>query len=60
MSAEVREFASGTAVCNVTNGAPVTVTFGEPRTSRATGQRTLGHLVGVRDGDLFLKGSAVQ
>ncbi len=54
----MREFSCGTAVCNLTNAAPVTVTFGEPRTSRATGQRALVHTVGVRDGDLFVKDGA--
>ena len=55
-----REFACGTAVCNFTNAAPVTISFSEPRTSRATGKRALVHAVGVRDGDLLLKDSAVQ
>ena len=55
-----REFTCGTAVCNFTNAAPVTISFGEPRTSRATGKRALVHTVGVRDGDLFLKDDAVQ
>lgn len=51
----VREFAGGTAVCALTNAAPVTVAFPEPRTSRATGRRALTHTVGPRDGDLFIK-----
>ena len=54
----MREYTCGTAVCNVTNAAAVTITFSEPRTSRATGKRAPVHTVGVRDGDLFLKDGA--
>jgi hypothetical protein len=53
-----REFTCGTVVCNVTNASPVTVSFGEPRTSRATGKRALVHTVGCCDGDMFLKDGA--
>ena len=53
-----REFTCGTAICNLTNAQPVAVAFGEPRTSRATGRRARAHMVGVRDGDLFLKDGA--
>lgn len=55
-----REFSGGTAVCALTNAAPVTVAFPEPRTSRATGRRACVHTVGPRDGDLFLKGAAPE
>lgn len=53
-----REFTCGTVICNFTNASPVTVSYSEPRTSRATGKRAFVHTVGGCDGDMFLKDGA--
>lgn len=50
-----REFANGTAVYNPSGNRPVTITFDEPRSSRATGRTAHAHTVAPCDGDLFLK-----
>ncbi|HNX35690.1 MAG TPA: hypothetical protein PKM57_13745 [Kiritimatiellia bacterium] len=58
--AMTREFANGTVTYNPMGNQPVTITFGEPRSSRATGKRARIHTVGPCDGDLFLKDKAAQ
>lgn len=53
--ATTREFANGTAAYNPMGNQPVTITFDEPRISRATGRRARVHTLGPCDGDLFLR-----
>ncbi|MBU6171613.1 MAG: hypothetical protein KGQ87_09035 [Verrucomicrobia bacterium] len=50
-----RDFAFGTATYNPMGNEPVTISFGEPRTSITTGKRSRTHTVAPCDGDLFLK-----
>ena len=50
-----REFGGGTVVYNPAGNAAGTLTFDEPRTSRATGRRALAHPVAAGDGDLLLR-----
>jgi hypothetical protein len=50
-----REFEKGSVVYNPMGNRPVTVTFPEPHTSRATGERSRTHVLGPLDGDIYLK-----
>lgn len=50
-----RQFANGTAVYNPMGNSAVTITFSEPRTSKATGKRAARHILKACDGDLYLK-----
>ena len=50
-----REFEHGTAVYNPMGNQTVTLTFDEPRQSRASGKRASVHMLESCDGDLFLK-----
>lgn len=58
--AMTRAFAHGTAAYNPMGNPPVTLTFDEPRNSRATGQRARVHTLAPCDGDLFLKDAPAQ
>jgi hypothetical protein len=58
--AMTREFANGTAVYNPMGNQPVTITFAEPRSSRATGKRARVHTIAPCDGDLFLNDNPAQ
>ncbi|MFB0525312.1 MAG: hypothetical protein ACETVZ_07200 [Phycisphaerae bacterium] len=51
----VREFENGTVVYNPPGNKSVTVTFGQLRTSLATGQSSQSHTVNSWDGDIFLR-----
>ena len=50
-----REFAGGTVAYNPLGNRAVTITFDEPRTSRASGRRAVSHTLDACDGDLFAK-----
>jgi hypothetical protein len=52
--AVVRRFTNGWAAYNPMGNRPVTVTFPQEVTSRATGRRNTGHALAAPDGDIFL------
>jgi len=58
--AVTRDFANGTVAYNPIWNQPVTITFDEPRSSRATGKRARIHALDPCDGDLFMKEHVVQ
>ena len=53
--AMTREFTHGTVAYNPMGNALVTLTFAEPRTSKATGKQARVHTLNACDGDFFLK-----
>ena len=55
-----REFTYGTAAYNPPGNHEVNITFGEYRTSRATGKSARIHSVKAHDGDLFLRENLIQ
>jgi hypothetical protein len=53
-----REFDHGTVVYNPMGNGAVTVRFGQPHTSRATGRRSETHALSPCDGDIYLRSVA--
>jgi len=51
-----REFNNGTVVYNPMGNRVITVSFGEDRTSIASGKRSQIHVVDPGDGDIFVRG----